>query len=111
MLAFLLAMLALGLRLLTGSASPDRLPCLVVLPSPLHPNASPPWWNVFQWKSKRDGTNDPIFSLDIGNGRDGSLYFYLYSPNAKESYSQAFKNVPEGQWFRVEAFYRIKPAA
>jgi len=70
------------------------------------PNASPPWWNVFQWKSKRGGTSDPIFSLDIGNRRDGSMYFYLYSPNSKESYSQAFKNIPEGQWFRVEAFYK-----
>jgi Polysaccharide lyase len=70
------------------------------------PNANPPWWNVFQWKSKRGETSDPFFALNVGNRSDGSMYVYLYDQNAKASYSQTIKNIPIGQWFHIEAFYK-----
>lgn len=70
------------------------------------PNGKPAWWNVFQWKSKRAVVSDPFFALNVGNRSDGAMYFYLYDSNAKNSYGQAGKNIPEGQWFRVDAFYK-----
>jgi hypothetical protein len=70
------------------------------------PNGNPPWWNVFQWKSKRGDVSDPFIALNVGNRSDGTMYFYLYDKNAKNSYSQSLKNIPEGQWFRVDAFYK-----
>ncbi len=70
------------------------------------PNGNPPWWNVFGWKSKRGDASDPFFALNVGNRPDGSMYFYLYNQDSKTSYQQAIKNIPDGQWFRVEAFYK-----
>lgn len=70
------------------------------------PNGNPPWWNVFQWKSKRGDTSDPFFALNVGNRPDGAMYFYLYDKNAKNSYSQSVMDIPESQWFQVEAFYK-----
>ena len=70
------------------------------------PNGNPPWWNVFQWKSKRANVNDPFFALNVGNRPDGAMYFYLYNQNSQTSYSQTIKDIPEGKWFRVEAFYK-----
>lgn len=70
------------------------------------PNGNPPWWNVFQWKSKRSSVSDPFIALNVGNRSDGVMYFYLYDKNAQKSYGQSFKNIPEGQWFRVDAFYK-----
>jgi len=70
------------------------------------PNGNPPWWNVFTWKSKHDDTSDPFFALNVGNRPDGSMFFYLYNQNTKTSYSQAIMNIPDGQWFHVEAFYK-----
>jgi polysaccharide lyase-like protein len=70
------------------------------------PNGNPPWWNVLQWKSKGANVNDAFFALNVGNRSDGSLYLYLYNQNSKTSYSQAIKNISEGQWFHIEAFYK-----
>jgi len=70
------------------------------------PNGHPPWWNVFQWKSKRPGANDPFMTLNVGNRSDGAMYFYLYDKSTNNSHGQSIKNIPEGQWFRVEAFYK-----
>ena len=70
------------------------------------PNGNPSWWNVFQWKSKHGDASDPFFALNVGNRSDGSMYFYLYNQNSKLSYSQSLKIVPDGQWVRVEAFYK-----
>jgi len=70
------------------------------------PNGNPPWWNVFQWKSKRGEASDPFFALNVGNRSDGSMYLYLYSQNSKTSYSQAIKNISDGQWLHIEAFYK-----
>src|SRR6266480_2796488 len=35
------------------------------------PSGNPPWWNVFQWKSKRGDAIDPFFALNVGNYPDG----------------------------------------
>lgn len=72
------------------------------------PDGNPAWWNVFQWKSKRNGHagSDPFFALNVGNRADGSMYFYLYDQNGKNSYGQKLRNIPEGRWIRVEAFYK-----
>lgn len=70
------------------------------------PNGNPPWWNVFQWKSKRSDVSDPFIALNVGNRSDGAMYFYLYDKNAQKSYGQSIKNIPEGQWVRVDAFYK-----
>ena len=64
------------------------------------------WWNVFQWKSKRSFSQvDPFFVLNVGNRPDGSMYFYLYDWQTKESFTQAVKDIPVGRWFSVSAFY------
>ena len=77
-------------------------------PRRYHPNGSPPWWNVFQWKSKHKGASlsDPFFALNVGNRGDGSMFFYLYDQDARRTYAQTVKDIPEGRWLRVEAFYR-----
>jgi Polysaccharide lyase len=77
-------------------------------PQRYHPNGSPSWWNVFQWKSKHTGAtlSDPFFTLNVGNRSDGSMFFYLYDQNSKRTYAQTVKDIPEGRWLRVEAFYR-----
>jgi hypothetical protein len=79
-----------------------------LIPSLYKPDGNPPWWNVFQWKSKRAKASgsDPIFALNIGNRSDGSMYFYLYNPITKSSYGQSLKDIPEGRWFHLEAFYK-----
>lgn len=76
------------------------------LPQRYVPNGNPPWWNVFQWKSKRADVSEPFIALNVGNRSDGAMYFYLYDKNANKSYGQSIKNIPEGQWFRVDAFYK-----
>jgi Polysaccharide lyase len=77
-------------------------------PQRYRPNGNPSWWNIFQWKSKHRGAalSDPFFTLNVGNRPDGSMYLYLYDQNANRSFTQTVKDVPEGRWFRVEAFYK-----
>jgi Polysaccharide lyase len=77
-------------------------------PQRYRPNGSPSWWNVFQWKSKHGDASrsDPFFALNVGNRSDGSMFFYLYDQNARRAYAQTVKDIPEGRWLRVEAFYR-----
>jgi hypothetical protein len=70
------------------------------------PTGNPPWWNVLQWKSKRGDFNDPFFALNVANQPDGSMYFYLFNQQSKTSYSPPGKTIPDGRWFRMEAFYK-----
>jgi hypothetical protein len=65
------------------------------------------YWNIFQWKSKRStGAVDTFFDVVVGNRPDGSMFLYLYDWQRKNSYVQDIQNVPVGQWFRLQAFYR-----
>lgn len=69
-------------------------------------SSAPVWWNLLQWTSDspREG-NRPFFILNVGNRPDGSMFFYLYNWQTGQSHSQTVKNVPVGQWLKVEAFY------
>ncbi len=64
------------------------------------------YWNVFQFKSSRSGANDPFFILNVGNRSDGTMNFYLYNWQKRQSYTQTVKNIPVGKWFKVEAMYQ-----
>jgi Putative Ig domain len=65
------------------------------------------YWNILQWKSKRPtGADDTFFNVVVGNRPDGSIFLYLYDWQRKKSYIQDIQNVPVGQWFRLQAFYR-----
>lgn len=50
--------------------------------------------------------NDPFMTLNVGNRSDVAMYFYLCDKSTNNSHGQSIKNIPEGQWFRVEAFYK-----
>jgi hypothetical protein len=65
------------------------------------------YWNVFQWKSKTQNSDDPFWILNVGNRPDGKMYFYLYDWQHGKSYVQDEVDIAEGQWIHVEAFYRI----
>ncbi len=79
-------------------------------PQRFTPNGTPAWWNVFQWKSKSlTFGNNPFFILNVGNRVGGAMYFYLYDQYHQISYDQTVKDIPEGQWTRVEAFYACAP--
>ncbi len=67
------------------------------------------YWNLFQWKSKHAAGVDPFFVLNIGNRADGTMYFYLWDWQRSKQYEQTVKNVPVGQWFKVEGFYQCAP--
>ncbi len=65
------------------------------------------YWNVLQWKSLRPaGANDPFFILNVGNRSNGAMYFYLYNWQSGQEFTQSVKNIPAGQWFKVDAFYQ-----
>jgi hypothetical protein len=70
------------------------------------------WWNVFQWKSKRDmsaDASDPMWVLNVGNLPDGRMRFYLWDAIHGKSYDSQLVNptkpLPVGCWTHVEAFY------
>lgn len=69
--------------------------------------AAGPWWNVFQFKSKRD-ESEPIWSLNIDNQPDGEMYFYLWDSLSEQSHGPPgrIKAIPVRRWFHIEAFYR-----
>ncbi len=65
------------------------------------------FWNVWQFKSKTPDRNDPFWILNIGNRRDGQMFFYLFDWPHGRSYEQDRMNIPVGQWIYVEAFYQV----
>jgi hypothetical protein len=70
------------------------------------------YWNIMQWKSTRGGNpSEPMYVINVGNRGDGEeLYLYLsFLPNKgdlRQTFSQDLANVPVGQWFQIEAYYR-----
>lgn len=71
------------------------------------------WWNVFQFKSPHpNGTNWPIWVLNVRNTDDGEMMFYLWHELTWHSYglehqlTSKITTIPVGQWVHVEAFYR-----
>src|SRR5262245_9983259 len=74
-------------------------------PQQYTPVGNPAWWNVFEWKSKSPGRNNPFFSVNVWNRRDGTMYFVLRDSNMGTTYNQTMSNIPVAQWTRLEAFY------
>jgi len=82
------------------------------------------WWNIFQFKSRRDAavSPDPFWYVQVGNRPNGTMYLYLTwwpqlwsdrgveGPHRGETggrnYGQAIKDLPVGQWVHIEAFLR-----
>lgn len=69
-----------------------------------------PWWNIFQWMSRSamPPRNDPFFHINIANGPNGNMYLYLRDSHTGTSYVQTVMDVPVGQWFSVEAYYKSR---
>jgi len=64
------------------------------------------YWNVLQWKSKRnDNDIDPFFILNVGNRADGTMFFYVYDWQRRRSYHQSVRNIVEDTWTNVQARY------
>jgi hypothetical protein len=65
------------------------------------------WWNVMQWisVSPTRGTS-PVYMLNVGNRSDGSMYFYLLNWPGRRYYTQTVKDIPVGQWFKLDAYYQ-----
>jgi polysaccharide lyase-like protein len=69
-----------------------------------------PFWNIFQWKSKATDPplNAPFFSINIFNRPDGSMYLFVYDSNTGTNYDQTLMDVPVGEWFCIDAFYKSR---
>ena len=69
------------------------------------------WWNVFQFKADDEhGESQPMWALNIYYDDDTrTMKFGLYSPvNRPASVDPPHPvSLPVGQWFHVEAFYRV----
>lgn len=79
---------------------------------PQQVTASGGWWNIFQWKS-RGGTCsycsgiDPMWILHARNRSNGAMHLMLeFWPFGHQWYDQTIKDIPVGQWFHVEAYYK-----
>ena len=64
------------------------------------------WWHIMQWKS--NGSHNAKFVVAVGNRPDGQMYLSLGrgQDSGGGVWSQNIKNVPVGQWFHVEAYYK-----
>jgi hypothetical protein len=76
---------------------------------------STPWWIIMSWKSTATTPqrNDPFFNITIGNRANGNMFIYLYEakpydPSSSTSHGQTLIDLPVGQWFYIEAFYRSR---
>jgi hypothetical protein len=83
----------------------------------------PVWWNIFQFKSRTGAVaNDPFWTLQVGNRRDGAMYLFLEwwnglsieGPHRGEfggrSFEQALRDIPVGSWTHIEVFLRQSSA-
>jgi len=70
------------------------------------PNGNPPWWNVFQWKSKRGDASDPFFALNVAIVRTGPCTFTCTTKIRRPATRSRSKTFRMANWFRVEAFYK-----
>lgn len=71
----------------------------------------PNWWNIMQFKSKRNPPNDHVnnamFTLNVGNRPNGNMFLYLYQHGAflggsDQSHHQTVMDIPVGKWFNIE---------
>ena len=74
-----------------------------LVPQEYHPSQ---WWNVMQFKSV-GVANLPIFVLNVGNRRDGSMYFYLWDALNRTSYAPVHRvDIQTNRWIQVKAYLR-----
>jgi hypothetical protein len=64
------------------------------------------WWNIFQFKSKYAGGNDPYWIVNVGNRSNGEMYLYLYDWVHQKSYDQAIASLPVGKWVHLNVFLK-----
>jgi hypothetical protein len=64
------------------------------------------WWALMEWKSA--GSYNAKFAVYVDNRPDGQMYLLLGrgQDSGGGSWRQDLKNVPVGQWFHLEAYYR-----
>jgi hypothetical protein len=74
-----------------------------------------PWWNIMTWKSTSTtpARNDPFFNINVANRENGNMFISLYESKPYDqfvgtSYGQTLVDVPVGQWFYIEGFYRSR---
>ena len=66
------------------------------------------WWNIFQFKSKRDGGDSlSVLSFGVDNFPDGSMEIYVWHATERRSLNPTVTvPIPVGQWVHLEAFLR-----
>jgi hypothetical protein len=64
------------------------------------------WWHIMEWKSA--GSTNAKFALAVGNRPSGQMYVGLERgvDSGGGFWSQSVKDVPVGQWFHLEAYYK-----
>ena len=74
-----------------------------------------PWWNIMAWKSTstNPARNDPFFNINVANRTNGNMFLSLYEakpydPANGTSYGQTLIDIPVGQWFYIEGFYKSR---
>lgn len=88
--------------------SSEELYYSVWLYFPQHYEMTAGWWNVFQFKSKAGSRNDPFFLLDVLNRPDGEMYLRLFDWQTRQVYRQSRMDIPVGEWFHLEVFYKSR---
>jgi hypothetical protein len=74
-----------------------------------------PWWNIMAWKSTSTTPprNDPFFNINVSNRSNGNMFLSLYEPkpydpSSARSYGQTLVDLPVGQWFYIESYYKSR---
>jgi hypothetical protein len=64
------------------------------------------WWHIMEWKSA--GSVNAKFALAVGNRPNGEMYVGLERgvDSGGGFWSQSVKDIPVGQWFHLEAYYK-----
>ena len=72
------------------------------------------WWNIFQFKSTRDGEtgnqSQPMWTLNVDSD-EGQMWLYLYTKfNSPRQHSRQIPServdLPIGRWVHIEALYK-----
>jgi hypothetical protein len=77
------------------------------------------WWNIFQWKRvwvrDKKTWSDPVYTINVADRPDGSMYLYLYSQVGEDggygtpgvgSRADSAIDLPTNRWVHLECYYR-----
>jgi hypothetical protein len=94
-------------RLIEGSPLPARAYYSVWLYFPVRARPET-WFNLLQWKTKRDsGKADPAFTLNVASRRgSGAMHLYLYDFPRRRTVATSRIDLPVRRWVQIETFYR-----